>query len=85
MLFNLRTLLTELACVSVIGQIASAAPVGDSLNTHQGLEKRVDPRGMKSNVDSQAYTVVKKKNSFSSWADQKQGLKTMPTHISDNT
>ena len=71
MLFNLRNLLPELACVLAIGQFVASAPHGDPLNTDHRLEKRVPPQGMKFNGDSGAWTVIKKKNSRFSWADQK--------------
>lgn len=83
MLFNLRNLLPELACVLAIGQFVASAPHGDPLNTDHGLEKRVPPQGMKFNGDSGAWTVIKKKNSHFSWADQKQGIE--PAKTDSNT
>jgi len=56
MLFNLRNVLSEIACVLAIGQIATSAPHGEPLTTDHELEKRAVPLGMTWNTDSGAYT-----------------------------
>lgn len=63
MLFNLQNLLPKLVCALAIGQLAESAPHGNTLNSENGLEKRVKaPNLMTHNSQSGAFTIVKRPN-----------------------